>query len=153
MSDSSHILDVAVDLLETYGVWLAVGSLLMLVASLVVIRILLVRIPADYFIAREPHLPGKRHPALETAFLIGKNILGLLLVILGLVMTLPGVAGQGVLTILAGASLMNFPGKRRLIRAIVGRPLIESTINGIRRRAGKPPLILDEVPTVKESVS
>lgn len=144
MTESSSIVDMAVDLLQTYGVWLAAASLLMLLASLVVIRILLVRIPADYFVSRESHMPGKRHPALETAFVVGKNLLGFFLVVLGLVMTLPGVAGQGVLTILAGISLMNFPGKRRLIRAIVGRPLIESTINGIRRRAGKPPLILDD---------
>ena len=42
--------------------------------------------------------------------LILKNLLGVLLVILGGIMTLPGVPGPGILTILLGVMLLNFPG-------------------------------------------
>ena len=131
-------------LLERYGWWVAAGSLAMLLASLLVLRVVIVRMPEDYFIRHTPLLAGKQHPAWEIALLVLKNVVGALLVLLGLVMSLPGVAGQGVLTILAGMSFMNFPGKRRLERMIVGRPLIHVPINAIRARAGKPPLQLDD---------
>ena len=50
--------------------------------------------------------------------------------------------GQGVLTILIGLSLLEFPGKRRLEAKIVGQPTVLSTINNMRAKFGKPPLIL-----------
>jgi hypothetical protein len=138
-----HAAEIGLEFLETYGWWLAAVSVVMLLVSLVVLRVLLVRIPSDYFVRHVPAFPGKRHPVLEATFVVAKNILGIVLVLVGLLMSLPGVAGQGILTILAGLSLMNFPGKRRLLRMIVGQSLIESVINNIRSRAGRPPLILD----------
>jgi hypothetical protein len=138
-----HILEIGLGFLESYGWWVAAVSAGMLVASLLVLRVLLVRIPPDYFVRHVPAFPGMRHPVLEATLVVLKNILGAVLVIFGLIMSLPGVVGQGVLTILAGLSLMNFPGKRRLLRAIVGQPLILSGINAIRHRAGQPGLILD----------
>jgi hypothetical protein len=141
--DLKHAAEIGLAFLESYGWWFAALSAAMLAASLVVLRVLLVRIPSDYFVRHVPAFPGKRHPVLEATFVVAKNILGLFLVLFGLLMSLPGVAGQGILTILAGLSLMNFPGKRRLLRMIVGQGFIESVINGIRQRAGRPPLILD----------
>jgi hypothetical protein len=41
---------------------------------------------------------------------------------MGIILALPGVPGQGILTVLIGVMLLEFPGKRRLERAIVGRP-------------------------------
>jgi hypothetical protein len=137
------LFEIGLDIIETYGWWLAALSVFMLMASLLVLRILLVRIPADYFVRHEPLLAGIRHPAWEVLLLVLKNLVGFILVLLGLIMSLPGVAGQGILTVLAGLSLMNFPGKRRLQRLIVMQPLIQKTINGIRARAGMPPLDLD----------
>ena len=71
-----------------------------------------------------------------------KNILGAMLVVVGMILVLPGVPGQGVLTILVGVMLLDLPGKRRLERRIVGRPRILRTINGLRKRFGQPPLVL-----------
>jgi hypothetical protein len=50
--------------------------------------------------------------------------------------------GQGVLTILAGITLLNYPGKRRLELWLVRRPAIHRAIDWIRRRAGRAPLEL-----------
>jgi hypothetical protein len=55
----------------------------------------------------------------------------------------PGVPGQGVLTILLGIMLLDFPGKRALETRIVGRPRVNGAVNALRARFGKPPLILD----------
>jgi len=48
--------------------------------------------------------------------------------------------GQGLLSILIGVTLLNFPGKYALERRIVGRPAVSRTLNRIRARARRPPL-------------
>jgi hypothetical protein len=50
--------------------------------------------------------------------------------------------GQGILTILAGLLLMNFPGKYRLERWLVQRPGVLSSLNWLRTRRGKAPFRL-----------
>ena len=50
--------------------------------------------------------------------------------------------GQGILTILIGLSLVEFPGKRRLEAKLVGQATVLSTINKMRAKFNKPPLIL-----------
>jgi uncharacterized membrane protein YbaN (DUF454 family) len=75
--------------------------------------------------------------------IIGKNVLGLLLVALGIVLSLPGVPGQGILTILLGIMLLDFPGRRRLEHWLVSRQKIFSAINKLRQRFRKPALVLD----------
>ena len=74
---------------------------------------------------------------------IGVAALGILLVALGILMSIPGVPGQGVLTILLGIMLLDFPGKRRLEHKLVSRPKVLKAINGLRHRFGKPELVLD----------
>ena len=72
-----------------------------------------------------------------------KNLLGLLLMVMGVAMLV--LPGQGILSILIGLSLMNFPGKYRLERYIAGRRPIRKSLNWIRARAGVEPLkILEE---------
>jgi hypothetical protein len=66
-------------------------------------------------------------------------------------LSLPGVPGQGILTILIGVMLLDFPGKRRLERWLVRRPAVFKGINRIRARFDKPPLVLDEPADVAES--
>jgi hypothetical protein len=114
------------------------------VASLAVVTTVLVKLPANYFHsshARE--FLVERHPVLRALGIFGKNLLGLVLVFAGILMSLPGVPGQGVLTILLGIMLLDFPGKRSLEGRIVSSPRVYSAINTLRERFGKPPLMLD----------
>ena len=71
-----------------------------------------------------------------------RNALGLVLVILGLLLSLPGVPGQGVLTMLIGLMLMDFPGKRRLELKLVARPGVLEAMNRMRAWLRRPPLVL-----------
>ena len=114
-------------------------TVVMLLGSILVTGAVLVRLPADYFV-REPRVEPRTAAWLLRK--IGKNVLGLALVALGIVLSVPGVPGQGVLTILFGLMLMDFPGKRRLEQAIVRRPAVHRTIDRLRGRYGKPPLEL-----------
>jgi len=112
--------------------------------SLAVVSFIVIRIPPDYFRQKRERkiLPGK-NPALRYLAVIGKNLLGGILVVLGILMSIPGVPGQGILTILLGIMLLDFPGKRRLEHRIVSRPQVRNTINKLRRKFGKPELELD----------
>lgn len=123
------------------GVLIFLGTFLV---NLAIVSFILVKIPADHF-SKGHHMKfwsGPR-PALHAAMIIGKNILGVLLVALGIVLSLPGVPGQGLLTVLLGIMLLDFPGKDRLERKLLSRPGIVNTINRLRGRFGKPPLELN----------
>jgi hypothetical protein len=123
------------------------GVLIFLVTftvSLAIVSFILVRIPPDYFHKDRPRdLWSDRHPAVRLLGLIAKNALGVVLVVLGILLSIPGVPGQGLLTILLGIMLLDFPGKRRLEHKLVSQPQILATINKLRQRFGKPSLVLE----------
>jgi hypothetical protein len=75
-----------------------------------------------------------------------KNIVGWAFILAGIAMLV--LPGQGILTILIGVSLANFPGKYALERRLVRKPAVARTLNRIREKAGKPRL---EIPAVEEA--
>ena len=117
---------------------------LSLAASLGAITAVVVRLPAHYFSAKEPEPFWPNSPAwLRLVGRVGKNLLGGGLVALGAVLSLPGVPGQGLLTIFIGIILLDFPGKRRLELRIISVPAIWKASNRLRARFHRPPLLLD----------
>ncbi len=113
------------------------------VGGILLVRYLLVRLPETYFCDSHPRdFWRDRHPILQWVAKIGKNVLGLVIVVLGVVLSLPGVPGPGLLTILIGITLVDFPGKRRLERWLIGRPKVLHWVNALRHRRGKGPLVL-----------
>lgn len=123
------------------GVLLFLGSLAL---SFGAIAIVMIKIPANYFSSHYKHdfLPGSPF-IVRWGAVIAKNILGLFLILLGLALSLPGVPGQGILTILLGLIMLDIPGKRPLEARIIKRPAVLSAINNLRARYSKPPLELD----------
>ncbi|NLF68765.1 MAG: hypothetical protein GX575_06875 [Candidatus Anammoximicrobium sp.] len=114
-------------------------------ASLAIVGALLVRLPATYFLDRhERALWIDRHPLVRWSGIIVKNGLGVALIMVGGLLSLPGIPGQGLLTILLGVMLLDYPGKRRLERRLIGMPRVLERVNRLRARFGKPPLILAE---------
>ena len=112
--------------------------------SLAAVGLFVVMLPATFFLPDyRRHFMQSRHPALRWTCIVLKNLLGLVLVVVGVGLSMPGMPGQGLLTILIGLILMDFPGKQRLERKIIGRPKVLSTINRLRARFNKPPLLLD----------
>jgi hypothetical protein len=126
-------------------VWIVLFSVVTFVVSIIATVVVLVKLPDTYFKAEhEREFWAERHPVLRWGGLVLKNLLGALLVLFGILMSLPGVPGQGVLTILMGVMLLDFPGKRRLELKLVSRPKVLRAINRIRGRFDRPPLLLDE---------
>ena len=112
--------------------------------NLAIVSFILVKIPANHFSkSRKTKFWSGPRPLLHAAGVVGKNIGGLLLVAVGIVLSLPGVPGQGLLTVLLGIMLLDFPGRRRLEQKLLSRPSIINAINGLRARFDKPPLELN----------
>ena len=120
---------------------LTVASAIGFVGTLFAIPMILVRLPADYFDTRTPrHWMKDHHPALRLLGLIAKNVIGIVFLLAGFAMLF--LPGQGVLTMLIGISLMDFPKKRQLEAKMVGQPTVLGVINSMRQKFGKPPLTL-----------
>lgn len=114
------------------------------VISLVSTAWVVLQIPADYFCSYRPPAFVKEHPIIRWSLRILKNLAGLGLLALGVIMFFPGVPGQGALTILIALMLLDFPGKRRLERWMIRRERVRSAVNRLRQRFNRPPLVLDE---------
>jgi len=120
---------------------LAVVSAIALVGSMIAIPFILVRLPEDYFDVRVPRTWMKgRNPLLRTAGQIVKNVAGIGFLLAGFSMLV--LPGQGLLTILIGVSLLDFPGKRRLEARIIGQRMMFNAVNALRAKFGKPAFVL-----------
>lgn len=125
---------------ETLILILVGFSLFTFVASLLLIPWLIIRVPAGYFHDKErPPTPWRnQHPLLRGIILVVKNLLGGVLVILGLLLLI--LPGQGLLTILAGIILLDFPGKFHFQRWLVQKRPVLRSVNWLRHRGGVRPL-------------
>jgi len=123
--------------------WIGTLSMATFVGTLIIIPILVVRIPADYF-KHEKQKPDhfyRRYSFMRILVLVLKNLLGLIFIIAGLAMLL--LPGQGIITILIGIMMLNFPGKLAMEQRIVQQPTVLRAINWMRTKANRPVL---EVP-------
>lgn len=122
-----------------YGALAFLGGL---VVSSAIVVIFLLLIAPDHFVAPQAALRRRfRSAPARVAYAVLKNALGAVLVVVGIVLSVPGVPGQGLLTILVGLVLLDIPGKRRLELKIVSRPRVVRAINRLRNRFGRPPLL------------
>ncbi len=126
-------------LVTTIEQWIPVDVLIGLTAvsvigfivSLIAIPLILVRLPADYFDTRTPrHWMKDHHPVLRLVGLVVKNVVGIVFVLVGIAMLF--LPGQGLLTMLIGISLVDFPRKRELEAKMVGQRTLLGVINSMR---------------------
>jgi hypothetical protein len=116
--------------------------LVSIVVSILIVGIVVVKIPENYFSShyQQDFMPNTPW-AVRWGAVILKNLLGLVLVIAGIVMLIG--PGQGILTILIGLIMMDIPGKRPIEARIIKRPTILAAVNDLRARYKKPPLVMD----------
>jgi len=112
-------------------------------AGLVLTAYVLLKLPADYLSQDRASDSGvRKHPFVRFAGRVIKNILGAGMILIGAALSLPGIPGPGLLLILFGITLLDFPGKARFERWLVGRPAVIRAVNRLRRRYGKPPIVV-----------
>ncbi|OQX20120.1 MAG: hypothetical protein BWK76_02420 [Desulfobulbaceae bacterium A2] len=123
--------------------WLGLVSLVTFVGSLLLVPWLVARLPVDYFLRQDQRqaVRRRRHPLLVPLLAVGRNLLGMALLLAGIAMLF--LPGQGLLTMLLGLSLMDFPGKHQLRDRLLRQPQVEAALNWLRRRAGRPPFVFD----------
>jgi len=125
--------------------WGGLFSFLTVVLPLTVGPVVLSRLPADYF---GPHRDAERsvshHPYVRRLLSVLRNVAGAALVLFGLVLTV--LPGQGVITILAGLTLMDFRAKRRWMRRVLRRRPVRTSVDWMRRKMGSEPFLIEEEP-------
>jgi hypothetical protein len=111
------------------GIWLALT-----IGSLAVVLRVVLALPVDHFERERPaHVPW-------TLRRLVRDLAGLLLIAAGAILSIPGVPGQGLLTMLVGVLLVDFPQRRRLERILVRQRGVLTTLNRLRVRFARPPL-------------
>jgi archaellum biogenesis protein FlaJ (TadC family) len=135
--------------------WMLAASVFAFFSTLLLVPLVLIRLPSDYFSYRRRRETRvrTRHPVVLVFFGVLKNFLALLFILAGIAMLV--LPGQGILTIVVGLMLLDFPGKYRVERWAVGHGSVLQAINWIRTRAHKPPLMveLDESPDPSRSTT
>lgn len=135
--DASVLVPVPFDLDGWSGVLVGLFglSVVSLVLVIVLLPVVVVRLPADYFVAKRGDHPVERR---SLVWIVLRNVVGWVFVAAGLAMLV--LPGQGLLTMLVGLLLVDFPGKRKLELKLVRRPRVLRFLNRMREKRGKPPL-------------
>jgi hypothetical protein len=107
-------------------------SIVAVAATVVLVPRYVAGLPPDFLQA------GSRAQRGSVALRVLRNLLGVVLALLGVAMLL--LPGQGLITLLVGLLLVDFPGKQKLIQRVLGRPRILAAVNKLRSRHGAPPL-------------
>ena len=123
---------------------LGLFSAVTFVGSLIAVPWLIGRMQPDYFLTHWHKVEARhrQHPALAFMIWIMRNGFGFCLTVAGVAMLV--LPGQGLLTMLVGICLMDFPGKRRLIDRLAGIPQIQGALNWVRRKQGKAEFVFAE---------
>lgn len=112
-------------------------SFLLLATSLLATPWILARLPANYF-SKPPSIEPRSVRRLFKS--VVKTILGFMLMLTGVAMMIT--PGPGLVCLVLGMALCEFPGKHRLLTRIIRRPSVFSTLNWLREKASKPPFVL-----------
>ena len=125
---------------ENILLWLAIGSFIGFIASILLIPWIVIQIPSDYFThhKRQKYLWSEHPPIIRLLFIFLKNILGVMLVLGGIVLLL--LPGQGILTILIGLIIMDFPYKYKVEIWIIKHPFVLRAVNKLRSKVKQQPL-------------
>jgi len=117
-----------------------IASFVLLGATLFVTPWFLARLPPDYFTAKPAHAP---HSLRRTIIAVVRTILGTLLIFLSFaVMFTPG---PGLVLLVFGLALCDFPGKHDLLVKLVSRPSVLAALNWIRGKSKKPPFVVPPI--------
>jgi len=116
---------------------LAAFSFVLLTTSLLATPWVLARLPANYF-SRPPVVKPRSARRICTS--VVKTILGSIMVLTGIAMMFT--PGPGLVCLIMGLTLCEFPGKHRLVKRVIRRPSVFSTLNWLRKKASKPPFVL-----------
>lgn len=112
-------------------------SMVLFALSIIAAPWVVSKLPADFLLRSSPK-NSPSNPLWLLACLL-RNTLALILLLLGLIMLIA--PGPGVIMLLMAVSIAQVPGKQKLIRRLATRESVFSSLNWMRKRHNKPPLI------------
>ena len=133
-----------IGLARAHWVIILIISISSFVLTIVGCALMITNLPSNYFLHAYRERRIKNH-FLRFFVSLLKNIVGFIIVVFGALMSLPGVPGQGLLTILVGLIISDFPGKKRLVNRIIRIRAVYMAANKIRLLFKRPPLELEEM--------
>lgn len=113
--------------------WLGIISAICFFASLALIPWIICRLEADHFLHLHAH--SNKHPLAFVHLRLLRYLLGAILLVAGVLMLF--LPGQGLLTMILGLSLLDFPGKQQAVDKLLQIPSIQKALNWIRAKGGK----------------
>jgi hypothetical protein len=132
---ASAMLDRVLSWIEWEHLALAALVWVLLTAgSLAIVLRIVLALPEDYFEADQPPLTS------WTVTRLARNGAGMVLIVVGAALSIPGVPGQGVLTVLVGLFLVDFPRRQQLERALARRRGVLLSLNRLRVHFNRAPL-------------
>ena len=141
------MLDRLTEWTEAYSSILTLTVVISILVALVYALLILfaiIRMRPDYFVVKEQLVKNQKEDfnVFRIIYRVLKNIFGLILILAGVLMLI--LPGQGVVTILIGITLIDFPKKQKYIKSLLLKPAIHQNLDKIRKKAGRSPIILPE---------
>ncbi len=128
-------------LIANHWLFFLIFSGVSLVLSIIGCAAMITYLPPDYF-NEAKQIRQIKNPVLRVMFSTLKNLIGFMLIVVGALLAVPGVPGQGLLTILTGLIISDFPGRKRLAHRIIRIPAVLLAANKIRTNFGRLPLVI-----------
>ncbi len=94
--------------------------------------------PPDLFF-RTGERPHNRHPLLHLIWVITRNVLGYVMIVIGAIYLI--FPGPGMPWLLLGAALVDLPGKRNIVRKMILMRSVQICLDWLRRRGGQVPFL------------
>ena len=131
-----------IDNYQTLVWWMGLLSALIFIGFLVATPIIIIHLPSDFFHKRMAPLHENAHLSVfKICYLIVKNFFNAALVSVGIALIF--LPGQGIFAIVIGVSLMNIPGKHKMMCRIVRTKWLMRSLNRFRFRFNKPAFIVN----------
>jgi hypothetical protein len=122
--------------INTNGPAMAAASAVMMVLGLVALPWVVLRLPTDALIRRNPlDVLGERHLALRITLFVVRNAIAVPLIVLGVIMLVT--PGNGIVTIVLALILADFPDKFGIERKLLASRPVVGSLNWIRRKGGR----------------
>ena len=118
--------------------WLGAASAITFLGTIAAVPAFLIILPTDYLSEDARPISAGWPKPLRWTYRVGKNMIAGALLLAGIAMLL--LPGQGLLTIFVALMIADIPGKRQILRRIIGRHSVFERVNRLRQKFGKPPL-------------
>jgi hypothetical protein len=116
--------------------WLGIISTITFFLSLLIIPWIICKLDKNFFLHIHKHTKKEdEHPAIFILLKLLRYFVGSFLLFTGILMLF--LPGQGILTMLLGICLLDFPGKRKIIDGTLQLPPIQKSLNWIRTKGNR----------------